>query len=196
MGITSLYGVLLHRSADLTSAVGKELVRTLNQLKADGVVQKIGVSIYAPAELHSVFQIMAADIVQAPLNVIDRRLETSGWLKRLNDQSVEVHTRSAFLQGLLLMQRSAIPAQFERWAKTWDVWERGLTERKVSAISACLYYPMSLRGVSRVVVGVDSVSQLSAIVRDSVSIPPIDDFMKGMISEDDLLINPSTWAGL
>lgn len=196
LGVSSLYGVLLHRPADLTGAAGKKLVRALNQLQADEIVRKIGVSIYAPAELEYVFQEMAADIVQAPLNIIDRRLETSGWLKRLNDQSVEVHTRSAFLQGLLLMQRSAIPAKFERWSKIWEAWEQALAEKQISAISACLHYPMSLRSVSRVVVGVDSVSQLNAIVQSCSSPPPIDDFWDFMVKEDELLINPSKWTEL
>ena len=37
------------------------------------------------------------------MNIIDRRLELSGWLERLSDEGVEVHARSVFLQGLLLM---------------------------------------------------------------------------------------------
>ena len=196
LGIPSLYGILLHRAADLRGGMRKSLIRSLNTLKSTGVVQKIGASVYAPSELDDVFEAMPADIIQAPLNVIDRRLETSGWLRRLRDQSVEVHLRSTFLQGLLLMPRLAIPAKFERWSKIWDAWSRTLTNRKVSAISACLDYPLSLDGVSRVVVGVDSVAHLKSLVRESAAPQPFEDFSEFIISEDELLINPSRWGEL
>lgn len=102
---SSLYGLLLHRSEDLLGHSGKKLINSLNRVKSHGSVQKVGVSIYDPNELGYVMKLMGIDLVQAPLNLIDRRLENSGWLSRLHQEGVEVHTRSAFLQGLLLVPR-------------------------------------------------------------------------------------------
>ena len=48
------------------------------------------------------------DIVQAPFNLIDRRLIETGWLEKLNMSNIEVHCRSCFLQGLLLMDREKL----------------------------------------------------------------------------------------
>jgi aryl-alcohol dehydrogenase-like predicted oxidoreductase len=196
LGVPSLYGLLLHRTADLMEENGAALVRSLHALKVSGVVKKIGASVYAPAELDGVFQMMQADIVQAPLNVVDRRLEASGWLKRLQDQSVEVQLRSAFLQGLLLMPRSAIPPKFERWSRTWDAWSRVQAEKNVSAAAACLAYPLSLDGMSRVVVGVDSVGQLESLVKEVEHIPRSGEAFAFMVSDDECLINPSRWGEL
>ena len=47
---------------------------SLDRMKEQGAVQKIGVSIYSPDELDAIPVAGAIDIVQAPLNLVDRRL--------------------------------------------------------------------------------------------------------------------------
>lgn len=145
LGLESVHGLLLHRSKDLLQQSGKDLIATLNEVKVKGLVEKIGVSIYDPEELEQVTQLIKIDIVQGPLNLIDRRLETSGWLNKLFQEGVDVHTRSVFLQGLLLMPRDKIPAKFEKWSLIWDQWKSKLKERNVSGLAACLSYPCSLQ---------------------------------------------------
>ena len=195
LGCSSLYGLLLHRSENLLANSGKKLIGALNRVKSDGLVQKVGLSIYHPSELNEVMHLMQIDLVQAPLNLIDRRIETSGWLSRLHREGVEVHTRSVFLQGLLLMPRNKIPPKFEAWATLWDSWAAELEEKDLSAAAACLSYPLSLPEVVRVVVGVDSVDQLKALIAASQTQFPQHDF-SFMTSEDQMLINPSNWNTL
>jgi len=195
LGRSSLYGLLLHRSENLLGKSGKKLIDALNRVKSNGLVQTIGVSIYDPSELDEIMHLMRIDLVQAPLNVIDRRLESSGWLVRLHQAGVEVHTRSAFLQGLLLMPRYKVPAKFEAWATLWDSWASELEESNLSAAEACLSYPVSLPEVDRVVVGVDSVEQFKTLIAASQNQRPHHDF-SFMSSEDQMLINPSNWSAL
>jgi len=195
LGQKKLYGLLLHRSEDLWGSKGAQLIQALADLKNDGFVQKIGVSIYSPDELEVVFNKIKIDLVQAPLNVVDRRLQSSGWLDRLKDDGVEVHTRSAFLQGLLLMERSKIPQKFSRWSDLWDQWHEKLQDSGASPLEACLAYPLSLEQVDQVIVGVDNASQLSEIVQTAKNVNegPDTSFMR---STDLDLINPSNWNHL
>jgi aryl-alcohol dehydrogenase-like predicted oxidoreductase len=195
LGEKKLYGLLLHRPQDLLGLNGAQLIQALADLKNDGFVQKIGVSIYSPDELEVVFNKIKIDLVQAPLNVVDRRLQSSGWLDRLKDDGVEVHTRSAFLQGLLLMERSKIPQKFSRWSDLWDQWHEKLQDSGASPLEACLAYPLSLEQVDQVIVGVDSASQLSEILQaaKNVNEGPDTSFMR---STDLDLINPSNWNHL
>ena len=193
--LSSLYGLLLHRSENLKGELGQHLVEGLQRLKARGIVQKIGVSIYDPSELDYVTQAIAVDLVQAPLNLVDRRLEVSGWLSRLKQMGVEVHTRSAFLQGLLLIPRDKIPGRFGRWSHLWDVWARRLEELNMSPVAACLTYPLSQQEVDRVVVGVDSLSQLNELIKEA-SREPIPENWDFMAMEDERLLNPSRWSEL
>jgi len=195
LGVCSLYGLLMHRSSDLTQESGEALAATLDRFKLKGWVEKIGVSIYNPAELEPVMQALRIDLVQAPLNLVDRRLESSGWLQRLHQERIEVHTRSVFLQGLLLMGRDEIPTRFARWSTLWDVWHESLAQRKTKALEASLSYPMSLPEVCRVVVGVDSAEQLVSLIAVAKTQTTFQDW-SFMNTDDLMLINPANWNAL
>lgn len=194
LGVHSVYGLLLHRSGQLLGTDGKVIFKALQNLKEIGLVQKIGVSIYAPSELDALSSQYRFDLVQAPLNLIDRRLATSGWLQRLKQDDTEIHTRSAFLQGLLLMPRLAIPSKFEPWKNLWDKWHTWLAHHSVTSVQACLAYPLSFPEIERVVVGADSNTQLEQIIISTLG-GVIED-LPDLLCNDEHLINPSYWARL
>lgn len=189
-----LYAVMLHRPEQLSGPQGAELADALRALKAQGRVKKIGVSIYQPEELGPILQKLDLDIIQAPLNIIDRRLQSSGWLSKLKAADVEVHVRSAFLQGLLLMDKSQRPQKFERWDTLWETWDAWLAQHGLTPLQACLGFLNVCEGVDRVVVGVDSRQQLTEILNaDTCSLPPVPE----ALSSDDVdLINPAHWNSL
>jgi aryl-alcohol dehydrogenase-like predicted oxidoreductase len=138
--------------------------QALQALKDNGQVQKVGVSIYSPAELDVLIPQYRFDLVQAPFNLVDRRLDNTGWMQRLKDDDIEIHTRSVFLQGLLLMNQADMPPKFSIWNELWKTWYRWLAENEVSAIQACLAFSLSFSEIDRVIVGADSQSQLAQIV--------------------------------
>lgn len=192
LGVARLYGLLLHRADQLFGKQGLALVTALQRARQDGLVAKVGVSIYDPEQLAAITSVCRPDIVQAPLNLLDRRLETSGWLQRLHDFGIEVHTRSAFLQGLLLMNKAAMPRRFDRWCAMWDAWQAWLDAHGVSATRACLQYPLSLHQVDRVIVGVSSTAEFQMLLEDAaVAAVPTD--LPNLACTDPDLINPSNW---
>jgi aryl-alcohol dehydrogenase-like predicted oxidoreductase len=194
LGRDRLRGVLLHRPADLLGEHGRQLYDALVELKDKGRVDKIGVSIYQPDELDALFSAMAFDIVQAPLSILDRRLVESGWLERLCELQVEVHVRSIFLQGLLLMPSAERPDKFRRWQPLWELWDRWIATNGLTALEACVRFAMSHSGISRVVVGVDSESQLREILAATDGqLPEIPDELR---SADVALLNPASWQAL
>lgn len=194
LGLKEVYGLLLHRPEQLLGAEGKALYQELQGLKESGLVQKVGASIYAPNELAVLTTQYRLDLVQAPFNIVDCRLHTSGWLQRLKDQGVEIHTRSAFLQGLLLMAHAAIPPKFAPWADLWHKWHEWLSCQKISAVQASLAFPLFFPEIDRVVVGADSVSQLEQIIKDAGSCLPRN--LPDLHCDDEHLINPSLWNTL
>ncbi len=191
----SLYGLLIHSTGDLLGPKGKKLIEALNIVKLKGLAKKIGISVYDPIECERVMSLTRIDIVQAPLNIIDQRLVISGWLSRLNSEEIEVHARSAFLQGLLLMSPENIPKSFQKWSKIFDQWSRSLKINNLSATEVCLLYLLSIKEINRVIVGVDSVLQLNELVKKSkLSQTKLD--WSFMISNDPMLINPMNWGKL
>ncbi|CAG1010361.1 Aldo-keto reductase IolS [Anaerolineales bacterium] len=194
LGVNEVYGLLLHRPEQLLETNGKTLYQTLQDLKEIGRVQKVGVSIYAPSELEGLTPQYRFDLVQAPFNLVDRRLHTSGWLKRLKDEGVEIHTRSAFLQGLLLMSQDSIPKKFSPWADLWGKWHDWLERHAASAVQGCLAFPLSFSEIDRVVVGADSVGQLQQIISAASSAAPVD--LPDLHCDAENLINPARWSQL
>ncbi len=191
--VPSLYGLLLHRPEDLLGDDGPRLYRELRDLKARGAVAKIGVSVYEPQELEPIVTRFAIDLVQAPFNVFDRRLQTSGWATRLSDLGVELHTRSAFLQGLLLARPDRRPDYFSRWAALWAKWDGWLADTSQSPLHVCLGHVLSEPLVQRVVVGVDGVRQLSEILQLAdcplLTTPPVE-----LSTDDPDLLHPFRWS--
>lgn len=171
LGVDEFEAVLLHRPDELFEW-GRPLGSAVETLRDDGLTRSVGVSIYEPDMLGSILSVMELDVVQAPFSIIDRRLERSGWLRRLNDEAVQVHARSVFLQGLLLASHTQQCEWFPRWRHLWDEWAEWQTIRGHSAISACLGFVLGYEAVSRIVVGVDSVVQLRELVSAATNTVP------------------------
>ncbi|WP_424096627.1 aldo/keto reductase [Moorena producens] len=189
--IDKLYGLLLHRPKDLLSSQGQTLYNSLCALKERGWVQKIGISIYGPEELEALVAEFEFDMVQAPFNVLDRRLIQSGWLARLHQSGVEVHVRSMFLQGLLLMAPAARPVQFGRWNTLWHQWQQWLADTNLTPLQACLRFGLNQPGIDRVLVGVDSLVQFQEILEAATG--DIPEFPDTLYCDDLDLINPARW---
>lgn len=194
LAISQLHGVLLHRPAQLLGEYGSQLLDVLEYLKAKGVTRKIGVSVYSPDELSKLEGKIPFDIVQAPLNILDRRLVDSGWAKKLKNQGAELHVRSAFLQGLLLMSSDQRPAKFSPFSNIWVEWSRWLNKAGLTPLQACLGYVLGIEDVDKVVVGVDSVEQLKEIL--TASHFPLSSLPNWAQPIDTDLINPGRWSQL
>lgn len=194
LGVSQLHGVLLHRPAQLLGEYGSQLLDVLEHLKTKGVTRKIGVSVYSPDELSKLEGKIPFDIVQAPLNILDRRLVDSGWAKKLKNQGAELHVRSAFLQGLLLMSSDQRPAKFSPFSNIWVEWSRWLNEAGLTPLQACLGYVLGIEDVDKVVVGVDSVEQLKEIL--TASHFPLSSLPNWAQPIDIDLINPGRWSQL
>ena len=163
----SVYGLLLHNPADLLGSNGDELLAALVNLKRDGLIEKYGISIYSPTELDSLFSQIPSfrpDIVQAPLNVIDQSIASSGWLTRLSEMNVEIHVRSVFLQGLLLQQPNERSVGFSRWSSVFAQFDSWTNARQMSPLAACLGHVLSYPEVSQVIIGVTSANELKQII--------------------------------
>ena len=187
----SVYGLLLHNPADLLGDYGDELYASLALLKEEGLVKKIGISIYTPTELDSLIPTYMPDIVQAPLNVFDRLLETSGWLSRLSKMNVEIHIRSVFLQGLLIQKPNERPANFEKWNQEFVNFDSWIESRQVSPLASCLGHVLSYPEISKVLVGVTSTNELAEII--AATIGESQRAPDNLRSSDLELIQPINW---
>ena len=192
LSLSDFETVLVHNAKDLTGELGYEVYEALNAAKSRGQVEKIGVSIYDPSDLESITRRFKLDVVQAPINVFDNRLQDSGWLDRLASMGVEVHARSVFLQGVLLSAIAQNNDFFKPWKTTFEKWNRFAESSGTSTLMNCVKHVNSFEKVTFAVVGVDSAQNLSEVF-DAFSEQPQridgDNF-----SVDSQLINPACWS--
>lgn len=194
LGLSQLYAVLLHRPDQLLGPRGRELYESLLMLKSVGITRKVGISVYEPKELDRLFDSMRFDIVQAPLNILDQRLIESGWASKLKSMEVELHIRSVFLQGLLLMSPTARPVKFLRWQEIWDEWDHWLGAQGVSAIEACMRFVLSVQETDKIVIGVDNVHHLLQIIAAAQG--ELTTFPRWSRAIEPDLINPARWSNI
>jgi aryl-alcohol dehydrogenase-like predicted oxidoreductase len=190
LGSVRLSGLLLHRSADLLGPKGEELYCALLVARSSGLTAKIGVSIYDPAELDALCARYDFDLVQAPFNILDTRMVDSGWADRLQERGVELHLRSVFLQGLLLMPAERRPQRFARFAPVWKCWEDFLCASGLTPLQACLRAALACTQASKVVVGVDSREHLLEIAAAAQGTLPAGPVWPPF---DPTLVNPTRW---
>jgi len=112
----------------------------------------------------------------------------------LAGEKIEVHVRSIFLQGLLLCSEDTLPAKFIPWLKIWRTWWKFLDEVGLTSIEAALNYVLQTKGVSKVIVGIDSPAQLDELV--ALNIEQKDLQMPEFFISDDRILNPQLWASL
>jgi aryl-alcohol dehydrogenase-like predicted oxidoreductase len=194
LNVNCIKGLMLHKPMQLLESIGQEIWSTLQGLKQSGLVEKVGFSIYEPKEIEQIWEDFQPDIIQAPFNILDQRLKTSGWLEKLHYNGVEVHVRSIFLQGLLLMKKEDRPEKFNLWNTIWQEWDSWLEEVKISALEASLGFVNNESMLDRSVVGVDSLKQLKEII--ACPELQIKDIPTEITTTDQNLINPVNWSKL
>ncbi len=190
LSLGSIYGLLIHDVDDLFKKGGKDLVDALKFLKDNGLVRKIGITIYNSQQINSSLQIFKPDIVQLPINVFDQRLIKDGTLKKLSELNIEIHARSIFLQGLLFIKENNLPKYFLPWKNKISDWHYQCRINKLSPLTSALNFVLSLPEVNRCLVGVNSAKQLEEII-----IASNENFFlnKDFSTEDEKLINPKNW---
>ena len=189
-----VYGLLVHNSDDLFKAGANRLFDSLLALKEAGKILKVGVSVYDLRQLDFVLENFNLDIVQLPLSIFDRRMVENGMLSYLNSQGIEVHARSIFLQGLLLIKKNMRPNKFSQWNKLWDVWDKWLIENDISPLEASVRFVNSISEVSKILVGVETTHQLTEINSAATGFLP--SIPEELFTTDEYLLNPSNWKQL
>lgn len=164
LGVERLAAALLHDASELKSDVGLERYHELLALQEEKLIDKIGISIYSPEIVKEIPADVKLDLIQAPFNILDQRLVVTGTLDRLVEVGVEVHARSIFLQGLLLMSGAKRPLQFESWSDNFEKIDRFCEMKGSSRLQTCLGIALSQAGISRILVGVENVAQLKEIL--------------------------------
>ena len=179
--------VMFHRAEDLLEPYGLEIWQTSSEwAEKHGV--RLGASCYDPETLAKIRAMMPMNAAQLPYNALDQRLRAH---PREKLEGVELHVRSAFLQGLLLMSQSSATKHVPAARGALSLWHDWLHEHSLEALPAALGLVKNLEGAHCCVVGVDQLDQLEMITEAWRSSPPLH---APWLATDDLsVIDPRHW---
>lgn len=191
LGVDRLDVWLEHRPGALLGDDGPKIWQALEGARAEGRVGRLGASVAAPVELDTLLADYPLEVVQLPANVLDRRHLDPERLADLRARGIEVHVRSAFLQGSLLADprvSAHVPALADAVRRFHEV----CGALDVTPLAAALGV-LAASGVDVVLVGVQRVAELEevlAAVRTPVDLGPF----AALACDDPDVIDPSRWG--
>jgi aryl-alcohol dehydrogenase-like predicted oxidoreductase len=189
LGLPKLKGLLFHNPGYLYDEAA---VRTLFRLKELRYADFIGVSVYEPEDAGYALE-LGMDIIQLPANLFDRRLDA---FMEKSGAAVKIYARSVYLQGLLLMDTTEVARKLPSAAEYVESFAGLCDSSHYSRREIALSYLKKKKGVSRIVFGVDNLSQLKENVEVfHKEIPPeiIDEIAKHFENIGEDIVSPLRW---
>jgi aryl-alcohol dehydrogenase-like predicted oxidoreductase len=189
----SIYGYLFH---DYKTFFNRQTSwETLLHLKEEKKIKKIGFSLYNPTDLEYLLdKRMEFDIIQIPFNVFDTRFVS--YFEILKKMEVEIHTRSAFLQGLFIRETDTLPSFFDTVKSRLQDMKALALALDISVSTLCLNYVLSYPEIDKVVIGVDNASQLYQNMESLNTFSKVE-LVKNKLTQlsvnDENILNPAKW---
>jgi aryl-alcohol dehydrogenase-like predicted oxidoreductase len=193
LGRDRLDALLVHHGSDLDRPGSELLAETVLGLRDAGVAARIGISVYDRDELDVARKQLPLDVVQFPLNILDQRLIRDGTLAELREEGVKVHTRSAFLQGLLLMDPEELPDRLALGAEPLRLFHDVRRGTGLTPIEAALAFVRSA-GVDVALVGTNSAAELEECAAAMSAEIPADVDYASLAVDDPDLVDPRRWT--
>ncbi len=182
-----VYGYMAHRPIELVEY--NELWGTLQELKNEGIVQKVGYSLNTLEEYNEMENLHKEhgypDLVQVPFNYFDSRFVDV--MKQLRSKGCEIHARSAFLQGLFFMDPDELSEHFNEVKGDIQLLQN---QYGSSLPRVLLKHALVKEFIDRVVIGVQNAEQLSGNIAEVQASPEMEPLNKQFGEE---VIVPSNW---
>lgn len=177
--------LLFHSSDDLLGEQGDIAWQAATKAVHQSSV-RLGVSCYSPDEIDMIRSRYPISVVQIPGNALDQRINSFD-----NGHKIEVHLRSAFLQGILLASPDKVSEKLPQATNAITAWRRWCEERELTPLKAALSLVKGMSNVRYCIIGVDSLSQLEDIAEAWVSAVALK--APALAIEQSNVIDPRCW---
>ncbi len=192
LGVKPAAAILVHAAQDLAGPDGPRLWALLERLRDEGLFRRIGISAYVADQPLQLARRYRPDIMQVPFSILDQRLKQSGELASLKELGIEVHVRSIFLQGLLLMDPDKLPAGLKSAGPALAAIQARIKRAGLTPVAAAIGFVLAQQEVDTAIVGVTSRNELSQILAAAVNELPEFDWAACAI-DDPVVLTPSCW---
>lgn len=161
LNLKYLHGLLFHSASGAIQ--NPRIVEDLKDLKRNGIIQKMGFSVYTPNELRQLItKYGLPDIIQIPFSHLDRRFEQIA--TDLHQKGVEIHSRSVFLQGLFFLNPIGL-SEFFSPVKGYLMALQDNFDNSQSVAAALLNWVINKSFIDKVVIGVNTNAQFESNIK-------------------------------
>lgn len=195
MDIEKFDCVMFHYAGSVNSEVPRSF---LEEFKKLGVADRIGLSIETTDDYLVLKDRFDFDVVQLPLNILSRNFMPDKFLEDLKQNNVEIHARSAFLQGLLLGNISDIPPYLGPLASPIQKFQKECAALGISPATGCFLFLLQSPSIAHIVTGAQNAAQLQEIIKAYEAAQNCKKALpwKDYAVDDFDLVHPSKWATL
>ncbi len=192
LGMDRLPLVLFHREQD-----GRYLY-VLEKLAAEGQIRHVGISGgNHPGPIGDWVAAGRVSALQLPANLLDRRHARSGIFEACKSKGIAVFIRSVYLQGLLLMPESAIPASLDGVIPVRRRLVALADQAGIGMAELAVRYMLAQPGVTSVLTGVETIGQLRENLaffdRGPLPASLMETVAEAIPNLPDTVLTPSTW---
>jgi aryl-alcohol dehydrogenase-like predicted oxidoreductase len=193
-----IQALMFHSAKDLLGAKGEHYYQQASILKQQGKINQLGVSVYNPKQLNKLMQKFDLDIVQVPLNCMDQRFTNTELRQQLQTKKIEVHVRSVFLQGLLLIPLPELAPYFQPFHPQLNSFHALCKQLNCQALTLALLIIHQNPFINKAVIGCCSTQQLEQIIEHYYLAKKLSKTHNNAIAQiscsNEALINPSNWS--
>ena len=86
-------------------------------------------------------------------------------VKKTKKKNIEVHVRSIFLQGILLLKHNELPKKLKKLNKKFMLWEKWLKKNKFSPLQICLNFVLQHNQIDGFVIGFNNSNQFNQFLK-------------------------------
>jgi aryl-alcohol dehydrogenase-like predicted oxidoreductase len=191
--LKSLDGYYFHRFNDYLSFQYFDQAKIA---KEEGLIKFLGVSLYKNEELEIVAKDERIDLIQLPFNLLDNDVNKQELLKIAHENGKKIYVRSVFLQGLFFKETNSLPVNLLPLKRTLQKLHQIIHDSKFSIEELALNYVHSKSFIDGILIGVDSVDQLSKNLKSLEISPPSNIFqeIENIKIEHKNLLTPANWS--
>ncbi|NQT66476.1 MAG: aldo/keto reductase [Actinobacteria bacterium] len=120
----------------------------------------MGVSIYELEDAINVVNSGLVDYIQVPYSILDQRINSTDFFEQAQKNNVTVFTRSAFLQGLIMMEDGDIPDHLSYARNYLKMYNDIINEYGISRLEGAIHFVYDNNNIDYLVFGVDNKEQL------------------------------------
>lgn len=179
-------------------AFNDDILEALYEVKKEGRIKHCGVSVYYPDEAKKCIESDFVDFMQLPFSVFDQRMQNEGVFDLAKEKNnIQIHSRSAFIQGLILMRENEVPPFLQGAKPILAKIDKLSKKYEISRIEIALLFVKHFDAISHLVFGVDNMEQLKEninIFSIDLSNEIINDFSKEFNNIDTDIMMPSLWV--